>query len=59
MIIDQEIGDPLSIFYINNIQAVYNLTDRLGGKEAWRTVGQDCQKCKETSNLDVERRKTA
>ena len=19
----------------------------------WRTVGQDCQKCKETSNLDV------
>jgi hypothetical protein len=23
------------------------------------TVGQDCQKCKETSNLDVERRKTA
>ena len=33
---DQEIGDPLSIFYINNIQAVYDLTDRLGGKEAWR-----------------------
>ena len=22
-------------------------------KWAWRTVGQNCQKCKETSNLDV------
>jgi hypothetical protein len=27
------------------------LTDRLGGKEAWRRVGQISQKCKETSNL--------
>ena len=26
-------------------------TDRLGGKEAWRTVSQIPQKCKETSNL--------
>ena len=26
---------------------------------ALRTVGQDLQKCKETSNLDVERRKTS
>ena len=36
------------VFSVADTGNTGKLTDHLGGKEAWRTMGQDCPRCKET-----------